>query len=124
MKITVSAASVEVVCSCEGGLNARPCEHAAAALKAVGWLGDRENPKLLDFAPAVTPEEITRLKGRRSGEAVGSSWCRLGYRVGRRLRPTVPAPALEKLRKCKVIITLSMSRWYRPSHSPRFSIAA
>lgn len=44
---------VEVTCSCEGGVSGRPCQHAAAALKAAGWLGED--------APVVTR------KPRRSG---------------------------------------------------------
>jgi hypothetical protein len=59
VKVTVDASGVQVVCSCKGGLNERPCQHAAAALKAAGWLGDW-------LTAAVTPEEIARLKGRRS----------------------------------------------------------
>ena len=58
VKITVDGNGVQVVCSCEGGLNNRPCQHAVA-LKAAGWLGAQP-------APAITPEEITRIKGRRS----------------------------------------------------------
>lgn len=44
VKVTVSANGIEIQCSCEGGVHGRPCQHAAAALKLEGWLGEQPKP--------------------------------------------------------------------------------
>lgn len=44
VKVTASSSGIEVTCSCEGGLNGRPCQHAAAVLKLEGWLGEQPKP--------------------------------------------------------------------------------
>jgi len=47
VRVNYSADGVEVICSCEGGLNNRLCQHAAAALQAL------ESPQVEPEPPAA-----------------------------------------------------------------------